>query len=84
VEAKREILLRHYHSHYRRFLDDPVPMLGGKSPRQAAREEKMRGKVTELMKLHIHGIDQRNRQENLGIDLDWVLDELGLDELKKA
>jgi hypothetical protein len=37
------------------------------------------------MKLHIHGIEKQN-QENpfLNLDIDWMLEELGLEELKKS
>lgn len=84
LDTKRTVIRKYHESHYRRFLDDPVPMLENKSPRQAARERGMRPKLIELMKLHIHGIDQRNRREDLGLDMEWVLDELGLEELKSA
>jgi len=34
------------------------------------------------MKLHIHGIEKRNQEDPfLRLDIDWVLDELGLEEL---
>ena len=68
--------------HYEKFLDDDIPMLDGLTPRQAAVSPEMRPRLVELMKLHLHGIEKRSREEGLGLDLDWVLDELGLDELK--
>jgi hypothetical protein len=34
------------------------------------------------MKLHLKGITQQNKEKDLGLNLDWVLDELNLPELK--
>ena len=39
----------------------------------------------DLMKLHIQGIEKQNRENPfLNLDFDWVLDELGLVELKSS
>jgi hypothetical protein len=82
LELQRELMSRFYEDHYRKFLDEAVPALSGMTPREAARDAKMRPALLALMKDHLHGIDARNRAEQLDIDIDWVLDELGLDELK--
>lgn len=37
--------------HYREILSQPIPMLGGKSPRQATRSKAGRQKVAEWLKL---------------------------------
>lgn len=66
----------------RKFLDEKIPALGGMTPRQAAKEPSMKPQLIELMKLHLKGIEKQNRDKNLGLDIDWVLDELGLSELK--
>jgi hypothetical protein len=59
-------------------------MLDGKTPRQAAKNVKLRPKLLELMKLHLNGIERRNRMDTcLDLNIDWVVDELGLDELKR-
>jgi len=36
--------------HYRRWLDEPLPALGGKTPRDAARTDRGRLQVEELLK----------------------------------
>jgi hypothetical protein len=59
-------------------------MLDNKTPRQAARDKKLRSKLIDLMKIHLHGIAKRNREDPcLNLNIDWVIDELGLGELKK-
>ena len=83
-EIRAEVLTKFHEQHYRQFIDSPVPMLDSKTPRQAARDKKLRPKLIDLMKLHLHGIEQRNWMDNcLNLNLDWVLDELGLEELKR-
>ena len=82
-EVQAEILSEFQERHYRQFMDSPVPMLENKTPRQAAYNKRLRPKLIDLMKLHIQGIEKRNREEPfLNLDIDWVLDELELKELK--
>ncbi len=84
-EARAGILRGFHQQHYRQFLDAPVPMLEDKTPLQAARNKKLRPKLVDLMKLHIQGIEKRNLEDpHLGLDIDWVLDALGLEELKSG
>jgi len=84
-EVRADLLGRFHEQHYRQFLDSPVPMLENKTPRQAAKNKALRPRLIDLMKLHVHGIDKRNREApSLNLDIDWVLDELGLEELKRS
>jgi hypothetical protein len=84
-EVQAEILSKFHEQQYRQFMDSPVPMLENETPRQAAKNKMLRPKLIDLMKLHIHGIEKRN-QENpyLSLNIDWVLDELELEELKRS
>ena len=83
-EVRAELLNRFHEQHYRQFIDSPVPMLDNKTPRQAAINKRLRPKLVDLMKLHIHGIEKRNQEDPcLNLTIDWVLDELGLEELKR-
>ena len=82
-EVQAEILSEFHERHYRQFMDSPVPMLENKTPRQAAQIKRLRPKLIDLMKLHIQGIEKRNREDPfLNLDIDWVIDELELKELK--
>ena len=69
--------------HYRETLDAPIPVLGGKSPRQAVRNAAGRQKVIEWLKL----LENRNAgQQNVAIaeyDFGWMWAELGLLENRK-
>lgn len=57
-------------------------MLENVTPREAARHSALRPRLIELMKIHIHGLDDINRKEGLQLSLDWLLEELGIDELR--
>ena len=38
--------------------------------------------MIELLKIHLHTLARRNQAEHTELDLNWVLDELGVSELK--
>jgi hypothetical protein len=68
---------------YRETLADPVPMLGGKSPRQAARSAKGRVAVANWLK----GLEQSSARRPPGdpmrdYDFGWMWDELGISDLR--
>ena len=71
-----------FRGHYERFLELPVPALDGMTPMQAAKSNTMRPQLIELMKYHIHNVETRNRKDKISIDISWVLEKLGLSELK--
>jgi hypothetical protein len=49
-EVQREVVGQYLREHYKRWLDDPLPALGGKSPRKAARSKRGRVQVEALLK----------------------------------
>jgi hypothetical protein len=81
-DVKQEMLEQFHRRHYEKFIDDTIPMLDDMTPRQAATDIQMRPRLIELMKLHLNGIEKKSRDEGLDLDLDWVLDELNLNELR--
>ena len=81
-ELQREAMRKFYEDRYRKFPDEPVPMLGNVTPREASRRKALRPRLIELMKIHIHGIEETNRREGTDISLDSLVDELGIPELR--
>ncbi len=81
-EVEAQVIQELYAKQYKNFLDEPVPMIDNMTPRQAARVPSMRPKLIELIKLHLNSIDTANIDGGIDIDIDWILDELGLDELR--
>lgn len=81
-DLQQKLLAKAHHDHYERFLTNPLAALDGKSPREAAADVALRPKVVEMMKNHVHLLERNNRNDGTDLSLDWVLDELGLSELK--
>ena len=81
-EVEEQLIKEHYRKHYTKFLDDAVPMLDGMTPRKAAKSAQMRPHLVELMKNHLHMVDRTNKERGFSINIEWVLDELGLTDLK--
>jgi hypothetical protein len=66
--------------HYRRTLDDPVPMLGNKTPRECARTKQGRVKLVRWLKQIENGeLQQAARQGAPAYDTAWMWKELGVE-----
>jgi hypothetical protein len=65
----------------RAFLDDHVPALDDRTPREAAREPALRAKLVLLIKQRVRRYDERNLQTGRTDDINWMLEELDLQEL---
>lgn len=81
-EVERQVMEDFYQRTYRKFLDERIPALGGMTPRAAACDPAMRAPLIAVMKTHLHGLDGLKRDKGIVVDIGWVLDELGLQELK--
>jgi hypothetical protein len=71
--------------HYREVLDQPVPMLGGKSPRAAVKAESGRIKVAGWLKM-MENTTAKAADRNSALatySFDWLWTELGIDELRR-
>jgi hypothetical protein len=83
-EEETEIILAYMDRHYRGCLDEPLPMLDGKTPREAAGAEASRAKVAEWLKLIENG--EARRAAGGGppaYDTSWMWEELGIAELRR-
>ena len=63
------------------FLNHAVPALDGRTPREAARDPKLRPKLIRLMKDRVRQCDERNLDNGSNHDTNWMLRELGLNEI---
>jgi hypothetical protein len=79
--SKEEMLADVEQAHLRAFPDQPVPALDGRTPREAARDPAMRPRLVRLMKSHVRGHDEENLRTGGTGDINWLLRDLGLDEL---
>ena len=76
-EEMEAVLGTYIEGHYRQVLDEPVPMLGNRSPRAAAKTKKGRAAVVEWLKFieneESHAAQQQGRRP---VDLSWLWTEL--------
>ena len=76
-EVHRAIAARHLRDHYRRWVDDPLPALGGLSPRLAARAPQREALETLLRQLE--NLEDRRRASGAPFcDVSWIRRELGM------
>lgn len=80
LKSPKELNLEFIQNFYREFADTPVAMLG-MTPRQAAQAPSTRPQLIQLMKSHVRDIDTHRRDKGFDIDINWLLADLGLDEL---
>lgn len=70
--------------HYRRTLDDPIPALGIRSPRQAAKTAKGRDKVIAWLKMLENSSGRQNPDDPIAsYDFTWMWEELGVTEQRQ-
>lgn len=68
---------------YRQVLDEPVPALGDRTPRQAARTKAGRAMVVEWLK-YIENMTAKSGNEQMaGYSFHWMWEELGVADLRK-
>ncbi len=83
-EVESQIMKEFYDRHYRETLDEPIPMLDGKSPRAAAKTSKGKEKVVAWLKVLETG-EARMRQSKPiePYDFSWMWKELGIADLRQ-
>jgi hypothetical protein len=82
IEDVGEMMQEVFRSHYKKFLDDRIPALKNMTPREAAKRPEMRDRLVTLMKGHLQTMDGHSKKDGRHYNIDWVLDELGLGEMK--
>lgn len=63
---------------YKKWLNEPIPALGGKTPRQAASDPAMREQLEELLKSVEYTEERRRRAGEPCIDIADIRRDLGL------
>ena len=84
-EIAAEIIQNTMDQHYRQCLDEAIPALDNKTPRQCARSKKGREKVIEWLK-HLENNELRRtaRQGQTPYDSRWMWDELKLGKYRNS
>jgi hypothetical protein len=84
AEEERQIIHSSLDDHYRRQLDEPLPALGNRSPRDAARSQQGREKLVAWLKLLENHSAKIDPDDPMGsYDLSWLWHELKVAHLRK-
>lgn len=84
-EEHRAIIHQTMDRHYRATLDEPVPALGNKSPRAAAKTKSGRAKVVDWLKLMENQTAEAGKSNPAmaSYSFDWIWMELGVAEFRR-
>lgn len=78
-EAVAEIMREYFDRHYRETLDQPIPALDGKTPRQCVRSKRGREQVVEWLKyLENHELRRAAAAGTAPYDFGWMWEKLKL------
>lgn len=81
--VEREVTQRFLDTHYRNWLDEKIPALDGKSPREAARDFEGREQLVALLKELENREARRAKDTGVGYDARWLWRELGIERLRR-
>ena len=81
--VEREVTQRFLDTHYRSWLDEKIPALDGKTPREAARDFEGREQLVALLKELENREARRAKDTGVGYDARWLWRELGIEHLRR-
>jgi hypothetical protein len=76
-----DLMSDYFDQHYRKALDEPIPALDNKTPRQCIRTKSGKNKVIAWLK-YLENQEYRKASQSDGVpyDFSWIWNELGLDK----
>jgi SEC-C motif len=81
VEPARDVVRQYLQQHYERWVDEPIPMLDGETPRHAATKPELRGRVAKLIEGLEEMYEKAREEGSAAYDPSWMWKELGLEDL---
>ena len=83
-EEEAEAVRSYMNEHFAQVLSEPIPMLGGETPRAKVSTEAGRREVAEWLK-YMENLSSRSFAANAGkvYDFAWMWDELGIADLQR-
>jgi SEC-C motif len=75
---QEKLLGEFYERHYRKWIDESLPALGGRTPRHAATLKTIRPKLIALLKDFESQSERQRRAGQIAYDFRWMWAELGL------
>ncbi len=77
-EVEREVLLKFKAEHYERWIDQPLPALEGRTPRQASRSPAGRRALEDLLRTMENNEERAGREGGAAFDFSVVRKRLGM------
>ena len=77
-EIQRELVLKYKTEHYAHWVDESLPALGGRTPREAVKSEAGRRQVEELLRDFENGEEHQARAGHAAYDFSGIRKTLGL------
>lgn len=81
ASSQEDVLKATFEAQDRAWLDTALQPLGGLTPRQAARDPAHRPALIRMMKSRVRQCDEHNLAEATDLDVNWMIEELGLEEI---
>jgi SEC-C motif len=79
-EVNEALVLDHLSKHYREWLDEEIPALDDHTPREAAKDKRLREKLIDLIRDLEGTYQQALKRGDPAYDPSWMWDELGMRE----
>lgn len=79
-EQLDQALQKEQKKYYKKWLDMDIPMLDGRTPRQAARTTRLKPQMIEMLKDLEHMYETELAEGRPGFDPSWMWGELGLEK----
>ncbi len=80
--SKDEVEGDMFRAHEEAWLGNRIPAFDDLTPREAAGDEVMRPRLLRMMKNRIRAVDEENLRTGGNRNMDWMIDELGLGEIR--
>jgi hypothetical protein len=77
-EIEAQLVFEFYERHYRSWPDTPLPALDNRTPREAARLDKVRPTLVALLKDFESRAERERREGRPAYDFTWIWEEVGL------
>jgi hypothetical protein len=81
LQVVQQLVREHHDRTFGNFLDRPHVLLEEKTPREASRSTEDRERLVHFIKIAIYELDMRNRQFQLDLNINAIVQELSLHEL---
>ena len=78
-DVEQELYNKFMREHYEKWIDEKIPALGGKTPREAAKKPSSREKLVDLLKEIENAEEHRQQNGEVSSDIGWLWERLGIE-----